>query len=102
MNNPKEQEMYVQIETYANRNFPSSCNPNNYLRLAATLPNGNAWGTAYATWAGHAMAGPVNQKSVKGDYLMKVTDYRYKSGSKKAVTLSIYWKEEKGTQTALF
>lgn len=58
VNNPAEQEFYVMAETYSDRNFPRTCNPENNSVLYMYGPDNKMVGTyGFIGWRGFGFAG---------------------------------------------
>lgn len=98
--NPVAQEFYVVGETYANRNFPRTCNPGNNGVVWLYNSSGSRVGNyGYMGWAGFGMVGGApGGKLPAGTYEVRVWN---QSAGKKTLdaAISFYWLDKKGTVT---
>lgn len=98
--NPVAQELYIHGETYANRNFPRTCNPGNNGVVWLYNSSGSRVGNyGYMGWAGFGMVGSQPGVALPaGTYEVRLWN---QSAGKKTLdaTLSFYWATQKGTVT---
>jgi hypothetical protein len=58
VNNPVDQEMYIMGETYSDRNYPRTCNPNNnYVLYLYDSSNQMVGSYGFIGWAGWGFNG---------------------------------------------
>jgi len=88
-NNPIEQEFYIMGETYSNRNFPRTCDPNNNSVVYLFDKSYNMIGSyGYIGTSGMGFLGSPGKKLPAGDYIVYVVNQGYQT---KAADLSIMW-----------
>jgi len=99
LTNPTEQEMYVVGETYSDRNFPRTCEPNNNYVLYLFDSSGERVGEyAFIGWSGWGFVGKAGKKLPKGTYELQLVNQVYDTQTAN-VSLNFYWTDSKGTAT---